>query len=331
MTDEPQRVKRRWLYIPFIIAGVILFAYYLLWRAGAAEMKKGVEAWIADQREAGMVVTHGAIAAEGFPFFLRVHIADPDIAQSDRWRWRAERLTLDALPYDLNRLIFSPGGEQNVWLDGYGEWRVAADDFRTSIANDKTRDWVFAATIGGLRAIRAEDGEQLSLESLVFDLAPDAADKATLTLSLAASGVAAGDKENRVAFDQVQTVVALTETYAFSADDPASAWRSVGGELQIKGLVAQIENARLSISGAVRLDGDDYPAGKLDAEVVAPAAFAKALGHAGVMTAEEAESTAAALTLAAIAGGGKIIAPVELKDGAAHIIGVKLAQLPRVE
>ncbi|MEO1137587.1 MAG: DUF2125 domain-containing protein, partial [Pseudomonadota bacterium] len=105
MTGEAAKLRRRWLYLPFAIAGVIMAGYFLLWRAGAAEMKKAVAAWVEDQRAAGLVVSHGDLEAEGFPFFLRLHIADPDIAAPGVWRWRTERLTLDALPYDLNRLI----------------------------------------------------------------------------------------------------------------------------------------------------------------------------------------------------------------------------------
>lgn len=331
MTDKQHRLKRRWLYIPFVVAGVILFAYYLLWRAGAAEMKKGVNEWVADQRAAGMIVEHESVAAEGFPFFLRVHVDDPHIEQPGAWRWRAERLTLDALPYDLNKLIFSTRGAQDLWLDQYGTWRVLADDIRTSIANDKERDWIFAATVGGLEATRTEDGEKVSLESLVLDLAPDAADKTTLTLNLAAGRIVSGNEETTVAVDSFQAFLALTHVYAFSVPDPASAWRSAGGELQIKGLAAQIENARLSVSGAVRLDGEGYPAGALNTEVVAPAAFATTLGHAGVMTTEDAETIAAALTLAAIAGGGKVSAPIQLENGAAHFAGVKLGELPQID
>ena len=46
------------------------------------------------------------------------------------------------------------------------------------------------------------------------------------------------------------------------------------------------------------------------------------------MSEEDADSAAASLTLASIAAGGKLTAPVELKDGAAHLAGVKIADLP---
>ncbi len=328
MTDQANPARRLWLYAPFMIAGVILLAYYFLWRAGAAEMKKGVEAWIADQRAMGLDISYGAIRPDGFPFFLRMRIDEPDITQPDAWRWRTEMLTLDALPYDLNRLIFSTRNVQTIWIKGNGEWKLTADDFRTSIASDDARGWVFAATIGGARALRTEDGNTVSLENLVLDLAPDATEPATLTLNLAAAGLFTESGEKALEFDSLQTMLAVTQTPAFSMPDPAIAWRHAGGEVRIIGFLAQIGDARLSVTGALHLDQDNRPEGRLDTEIIAPAAFAHALETAGALSADEADSAAAALTLTAIAGGGKIAAPIILQDGAAHIAGAKLADFP---
>ncbi|WP_425410767.1 DUF2125 domain-containing protein [Hyphococcus sp.] len=330
MTEQSVRLRRQWLYLPFLIAGVIMAAYFFLWRAGAAEMKKGVESWIADQRMAGMKIDHGALIAEGFPFFLRVHVEAPDIAQPGAWRWRGDRLTMDALPYDLNKLIFSFRGEQTVWLNGYGEWTISTEEFRTSIANDADREWLFAATIGGFTATRVEDGATAAVESLVLDLAPDAADQSTLTLNLAATRVISDVGKNAIAFDALNTIFAVTGSNAFSANDPANAWRSVDGKVQIKMLIVRMEDAELSVSGVLGLDAEDYPTGRLDAHLSAPGVFIEALGQAGVLTAEETEQAAAAMTLTAIAGGGAINAPIELMHGDAQIAGVKIYRLPRV-
>lgn len=327
MAEQSRPARRLWLYLPFIIAGVVLLAYYFLWRAGADEMKKGVEAWVADQRAAGLDVSHSGVEPDGFPFFLRVHIDDPDIAQPGAWRWRTKRLTLDALPYDLNRLIFSTRSEQQIWTERYGQWTVTAEDFRTSIANDDARSWIFAATVGNARATGSNGGETLALESLVFDLAPDAAEPAKLTLNLAAAGLSTENGEAALELYNLQTILSVSQTHAFSANDPASAWRHAGGEIIITGLLAQIGDARLSVSGALRLDENNRPEGRLDTEIIAPAAFAHALGATGVLTAGEAQSAAAALTLTAIAGGGKITTPIVLENGAAHIAGAKLFDL----
>lgn len=323
MKGEAAKLRRRWLYLPFAIAGVIMAGYFLLWRAGAAEMKKAVVAWVEDQRAAGLVVSHGALEAEGFPFFLRLHIADPDIAALGAWRWRTERLTLDALPYDLNRLIFSVRSEQFVSAAGYGDWRLNADDFRASIANDKTRDWVFSVTLGDGKAERFDAPGEAGLKNLVFDLSPDAADKTSLVLSLEGDGINATVDDHAVALDRIQTVTIATQTHAMG---DAATWRNAGGALVINGFYAQLEEAKLAMSGELMLDSQLYPTGNLDTEIIAPAPFAHALAQAGVMSSGDADSAAAALTLAAIAGGGKLSAPIEFKDGAAQIANVRLIE-----
>lgn len=315
------RPKRRWLYLPFAIAGVILAGYFFLWRAGAAEMKRAIGEWVDDQRAAGLNLTHGPLKAEGFPFFLRVHVETPEISAPGEWRWRTNRLTLDALPYDLNRLVFSVRGEQQASLDGYGDWRVNAEDFRFSIANDKSRGWVFAMTVGGAHALRDEDGARAAIDHLALDLAPSPQDPAMLVLSLAASNINASSPHGEARLDGVQTVMAATEAQALG---DAEMWRQAGGELIVNGFIAQLDEAKLSVAGTLSLDAAHRPEGALQTEIVAPAPFAKALAPLGVLSEENAESVAAALTLAAIANGGKITAPIEFKNGAVHLAGVKI-------
>ncbi|MHA7872551.1 MAG: DUF2125 domain-containing protein, partial [Hyphococcus sp.] len=174
MTEQQTRLKRRWLYIPFAVAAVVVIAYYLLWRAGAAEMKTAVADWAEAQRAAGLEVSHGALKADGFPFFLRVHVAAPAIEAPGAWAWRGDRLSLDALPYDLNKLIFSPRGEQIVSVENYDEWRITAADLRASIARDGAQGWVFSMNVADAVARRPADGAAASLGTLVFDLAPEA-------------------------------------------------------------------------------------------------------------------------------------------------------------
>ena len=331
MTEQLTRVSRRWLYIPFAIAAIVVIAYYMLWSAGAAQMKSAVHDWIEDQRSAGLTVSYSDIVSGGFPFFLRVHIDDVEIASPDGWRWQGERLSLDALPYNLNRLVFSPQGEQILSADGFGEWRVTAADLRASIANDKARGWVFSLTVGNATALRDADDASAALQSLVFDLAPDATVGTTLVLNLAARKFTAEVDGERYSLAELKTVTSASLSDLLLAPDGVSLWRQNGGVLNVLGFFADVEDAQFSVSGKIRLDANDYPAGAVNAEIVNPAKFALLLGKTGVISRAEAETAAAGLSLMALAGGGKIAAPIDLKDGKAQIAGVKIADLPRVE
>ena len=330
MTDQSKSISRRWLYIPFAIAAVIFVAYYFLWRSGAGAMEKAAEQWIDDQRAIGMVINHAGIGRDGFPFFLRVYVDAPVIGVPGQWRWRAEQLAIDVLPYDLSKVIFSPIGEQELYAADYGDWRAIAGDFKTSIARDKNRGWKFSATIGDATArhINAGAREGVTIDNLAFDLSPDMTTPTTLVLTLVADDVDVTAAGTVFHLADLKTILRLSETDQFIGPEATVQWRDAGGVLEITRLIAVIEETVLSASGRISLDAASYPVGRLDAEIANPAGMAHWLGAAGALSIEEAESTGAGLTLLAIAGGGKISAPIEFRDGGAQIAGVKLADLP---
>lgn len=329
MSEKAARLNRRLLYSPFLIAGVILFAYFLLWRAGAGQMKLAVTDWIEEQRQSGLTIEHGPITSNGFPFFLRVHIDEPKIQSADLWQWHGERLSLDALPYDLNKLIFSTVGQQSFSAENYGQWNFSADDLRASISRDKSREWVFSMNVGEATATRIEDDATLTLSTLVFDLAPDPSENTTLTLNLAATKFDAALNGETYALATLQTAAAMSQTQLLSfGTEP---WRNAGGSLQIAGLYADLEETKFSASGALELDLDNRPAGTINAAIENPAGFARMLGKTNAMTKNEAEIAAAGLLLMAFASGGTIETAINLQDGKALISGIKIADLPPIE
>lgn len=327
-----KRVSRKWLYIAWGAALFVVVLYYGVWRWAAGEMETAARQWVADNRAAGLTVDHGAMRRSGFPFFLRIHFDEPHIAVPGGVYWRAERLALDALPYDLTKLILSPEGEQRVRLpDDQGQWTFAADAMRASFAADKERDWVFSVTIEALNA-QSEIGETARLQSLIFDIAPDPAALTTLTLALAGAGLDLADATRSVSLDTLNTAMSLSETpWLTNAEGAAAAWRAAGGELDVHGFAATAGDARFSASGVVRLDSQHRPAGELRAVIEKPAALGPLIAATGVLTREDADAAAAGLALLAIAQGGAIKAPVQLHNGEARISGVKIANLPAID
>lgn len=146
-----------------------------------------------------------------------------------------------------------------------------------------------------------------------------------MVLSLAAADLAAGDAATPIALDGLRTVVAARQAQALS--DPA-VWRALGGALVVSGLEAEAGTSRLSVSGAITLDAANRPSGELKSIIAAPGPFIQSLADAGLVEPQSAERTAAALTLAAIAGGGAINAPIVLENGEARIANVAIAHLP---
>jgi len=324
------RISRKWLIAAWIGAGVIVAAYYALWRYAAGEMETAVNDWVAEQRAAGLYVDHGAIKRDGFPFFLRVQIAAPHIEQPGVFSWRAEALSLDALPHDLNRLIFSPSGAQSFVAEGYGAWTYAAESIRASIAADKQREWIFSMNIE--RATADETGgASSSLESLVFDLTPAIGDPTTLTLNLVGRGYEVRAGQKTVAVDGLEMSLSLSDVDALGQSGAAADWRNAGGALTVHGLNALIDETSLSAHGSMSLDELSLPAGTMTTTLEKPAGLVAALANGGALTQEEADAATAGLALVAMAQGGRIEAPIELHAGAVTIAGVKVADLTPIE
>ena len=325
--ETPSNRKHLWLLA--IIAG-LLAAYFFAWRAGAREMEKTVVQWIADQRAMGVEISHDGISSTGFPLRLRTKIDQPAISAPGAGRWSADQLNIDLAPYNLTRVTFTPLGAQNFSAAGFGEWTAGAGFIRADLEADKAKGWLLSIAIEAAHAKRLSGDGDISIERLNLDLSPAADDQTALVLALAIVSLDIREAESELNITDFQTELSLTKTDMLSGPDAAAQWRAAGGALLINSLAAEAETTKLSLSGELTVDNADYPAGLLDAEIVNPAGLSAWLGEAGVISAAESETAAATLSLMAIAGGGKIDAPIELKNGAAQIAGVKLADLPPV-
>ncbi|MEM9014551.1 MAG: DUF2125 domain-containing protein [Pseudomonadota bacterium] len=329
MTSSDRAPSRRLLYVPLIIVALIFAVYAGLWRFGATQMVTAVNQWVADQNAAGLTVTHDDIRSSGFPFFLRTVINSPVISSPEIGQWRGEKLVIEALPYDLNRLIFVPLGEQRVSHIEFGDWTIDAEGLRASIANDKTRGWAFAANVENAKA-QSDAGDSASLGALIVDIAPQTEGLAVITMNLAAETIALQRNGIESQIDRFEGSFALTETLAFNTSRPLLAWRSAGGSLIIRGMAARLPEAEMSLQGEVSVDAQNFPVGELNAQFQNPAAFGRLLGDFGVIGRREAMAAEAGLNLAAMATGGKLTAPVRLEDGRAKIAGIAIAELPQL-
>lgn len=328
MTAEQRPPSRWWLYGP-LIAGAVIFALYAaLWLEGAQQMRRSIAMWADDQRAAGLEVRYDAVKTEGFPFFLRGAVNDVSIGDGGAWRWRAPKLFIDALPLAPDRLIFSARDEHAVDIAGAGRWRIDAPDGRASIQNDNKRLWIVDIESGASRLARADGDEEFDADHFLMTIAPAEENHQTIEASLAISNLSAQMSASAFHAPSVGAMIAVRNSTALETSPRA--WRDAGGALELRRVVINAEDAKLTLSGDLTLDSQGRPAGSLQVEAVNPGNLARALGEAGVINAKEAETIAATLTLASLAGGGVLRAPLVLKDGAASIAGVRIAALPSV-
>lgn len=317
-------MPRRWLYAPFVIFGVIVFAYFLVWRMAAGEIEKGVETWIADQRRAGAIVDYSDIKRDGFPFFLRVHVDSPSVEWPGGAAWSGERLSLDALPYDLDKLIFSLRGQQKI-STGDGLWIFDAEKALASIERDKARGWLFNADSDAAELINQTTGERVSAASIKISASPHPEDLSKLMIGLAARDIAESSGGARATLDSVDAAIGVIGYDILALNGDVASWRSAGGEIDIIDVTIGVDNAVASIKGALAPSQSGFPTGDMIARIVNPAIWTEQLEARGFIDDQQAEQLGAQLTLMAIAGGGEISAPIKLSESEVVVAGVPIA------
>jgi hypothetical protein len=306
--------RSRWLlYGPLIAGAVFLIVWFLIWRAGADAMQDGFLRFAADQRAAGASVTHGPLRADGYPFLLRGEVEGFEIALGDD-AFKTEQLYLDALPYALDRVILSPRGAQFFVIDGK-TWAIAAKGARASIEKDNKRDWLAKAETGVIVAQAGQ--ERLMVERGLVNVAPAEDDPSGVDVSLRLFGL------RHEMIGRILDIARIDAAATLTSDGRRCA-------LLVRGIEIAVGGSLLRADGTLSLDDAGRLAGKLDAELSKPAEFARAAGAAGLLSPAEASAAEAGFAMLAVAGGGKIRAPLEFSQGEMKLAGVRIARAPGV-
>lgn len=302
---------------PLIVmtAACLLFAgvYAALWSAGASAMRKTVAAIAKGSDETDVAID--SLRTKGFPFFLRGELRSVTVRRG-ALSWRSPELAIDALPVNPNRFIFTSVDPQTVDLGRWGAYEVRADGGRASL---ERRKGVFIANAQADRidARPTRGAVAVSANGILFKAAPAEEKSGDLHASLFAGAFEIA-REGRTAKGEKL----LFDVIARGGPEKPTA--------DIKRLTIEARGASVELTGALALDAGGYPEGALDAVLRNPKGLAVFLAELGALSDEEARAAGAALRLAAFATGGEIRAPIELKDGAARIVGVKIAALPKM-
>lgn len=281
--------------------------YTIFWKAGATAMRQT----IATLSESGRVPAFSAegLSTSGFPFFLRGELRRPSLVDGG-YAWSSARLTIDALPINPQRFVFTPADVQSVALGRWGAFEVSTEGARASL-DRRGGHWVVDAQADGIAARSREGSASFSGKGLLLKAAPEAG--AGLHVSLFAGAFDWSVKGRTAAGEKLLADVAVT-----------------GGRADLRKVIVETGGSKLELKGEVMVGADGYPAGQLDAKLVNPAGAVDALVGLGALAPHEAKAAAAALSLAAVASGGALVAPVELAGGEARLAGVRVARLPKI-
>lgn len=296
------------------IAIILIGVYAALWSAGAAAMRRTITAIAADARPFDLAV--GRLSTGGFPFFLRGDLRDVAVSAGAGWSWSAGRLSVDALPIRPDRFVFTPGERQTLRLGAAGDFDVATLGARLGLSGGlgggKSAAWTVDAQADSLAATAREGEAALSAKGVLLKAASEAG--ALLHASLFAGVFEWRAGARRAAGEKLLADIALAP----------------GGLVDVRRFSFETGGAKVALEGRLALDAEGYPAGVLTAKLADPRGFVALLAGLGALDADGARAAAATLSLAAIASGGALEGPIELRNGEARIAGVRLAKLPRL-
>lgn len=296
-----------------VMAGVCLLfggAYAAAWSAGAAAMRKQIVLFA--DAPGPIAVDIGSLRTKGFPFFLRGEVRAVRI-ESGALAWRTPELAIDALPVNPRRFVFTSVNPQSLDLGRWGAYEIVSEGARASLER-RGAGLVADAQADSIIAKPTRGAAGLTLKGVLFKAAPPETGSGALQASFFAGAFELSNKGRTAKGEKLLL------------DIVADGRR----EADIRRLMLETSGASVELHGVVTIDANGYPQGVLDAALKNPKGFAAFLADLGAIDGDESRAAGAALALAAIATGGEIRAPIELKEGAARIAGVKIAALPKI-
>lgn len=307
-------LANRWfLYGPFIVAGLILAGWFMLWRSGAAHMGLGLDEFAAAQKAEGTIVAYEPLSARGFPFFLRGAVENFSIA-SGADRYQCAKLFIDALPYAPGRIIFSCGADQHLTQAG-GVWTINAKDARASVERDAGRGWLAKIETGKASAFK--DVVEASIESAIVNFAPGEGGQGRIDASISIIGLGVTRPASGYAVDRIDAAATISG--------------GAGGQIvRIHRFDAILGETKVAAEGEIAIPNHESARGRLTARVERPAGLAQTLSDAGLLGEKDARTAQAALAMLTVASGGAIAAPIDVENDEVRLAGLKIARLNRI-
>jgi hypothetical protein len=253
------------IFLVAVLALVLLGGYAAYWFYVAAQLEKGINSWVAFQRQRGVTVEFERTSIRGFPFAFSTTFRQPHIAGVVAGQvvdWRGSDVEGSVSPIDLHAMSFSAPGHHTLDL-GAGPAIVDAKDLTVRLGLDSFGQVSsLAMKFAGLQAT-LPDGKAVSASS----------GEATLN----AGPPAKSDTDPLLQFALSAKELKLPEGIVLLTADPLgeariagtvkgpmpiapvhqalAAWRDAGGTVEVTDFA--LAQAPLSLSGSATVALDD--------------------------------------------------------------------------
>lgn len=333
---------RRWL-AAFVVLIVLAAGYAGYWTYVSGVVERGIDRWIADQRQRGGVVENAAITVGGFPFRLTAETDTVFVVRPDGLIWQGGAITATAPPWRWTDIRFALDGGHTVTLPGSRPLTLVTEG-GTGTLRYRTTGQLRAASLdlNGVGAALPTVSGQVAAERLMLaaDLpSPTGPDDPSLTASGSiqtvglpdAAGLLLGPVIERAAADIAVSGPLPTDLRA----GPVGRWRDADGAVRIDRLSLTWGPLEIDAEGAVRLNETLQPEGRLDARISGFIETIDTLVAARLIPPRQGGIAKAGLTLLAGPadenGVAVLTTPVSIESGQVFLGPIAIARLPYLE
>ncbi len=334
----------------FLVLAALLGALALwtgAWFLAAGQARQAALRWIEAKRAQGYYVQYTALAVAGFPFHLRLELADPEFGAGEGgedWLWRGGAVSVRIAPWSPHRLgVMAPGAHSLAlarrgtrstylldagWIDG------------TILLS---ADWDFESVTASLR--EAEIGiagrpERAQITGLDFEFrvppqGGGGAPTAELSFSLDQLGLPDGlEAPFGGNIGKLQADLALMGRIPPGPlKDALQDWRAQGGTVEVRSAALVWSELSLEGDGSAALDRALQPMGAFAVRVSGYAQAFDALVAAELVRPTAAATIKVLLNLISQPGpdgASRATMPLTVQDGEVSIGPAILMALPRV-
>ncbi|MEN6544112.1 DUF2125 domain-containing protein [Parvibaculum sp.] len=364
MTSTPSEAPlrkpatRARIFLPAIALAVLAAIYSIYWYVMAGKARDFLESFAAQHQSGDVAVNWSGLAISGYPYRVEANFTAPAVSAPnapEAWRWSADSLAADFLPYSLNHVVLKVGGEQLLQYRDPARnggkrhaVRISAEGTWASYVNVKDAPFGrLAIDINNLVALKdgkaPSAGQRFAAGRLQFHTRPaDAAGgppTADVSYDVAIQGdnMALDDSDApRVLGPRIDVIAAqarirnLPRNTNASPVDFGRAWAQGGGVLTISDMQVKWGPLDLWAQGELSLDAQARPQGRLEASVADYAGLLKALVKGKVISAKDERIATVGLGIVAELQGdqaGRVRVPVTITEGKIFLGPVLVARL----
>ena len=341
---EPEAIRKKprrvWLFAPYVILALLLAGWGAYWFVARARLERGLDAQTEALRGAGYVVEMDGRKVEGFPFRMKISLAQARIAAPSGWSISLPGLTGEAYLHGLDHWVLVAPQGMSINRPLGGGLSVRGEALRASIAGVSQNPW--RIVLQGTKLVFTPDpgARPFSLASaerieLYLKPMPTGADGATL-LRLEGGKATRDAILHRLVGDGAVTATfdaRLTHPEAFHGKDWGEAvrtWTAAGGTAtEVEGTISGAAASAKTKGGTLGAGADGRLVGALPLELHQAGPALAALADANAL--EPGAAGSAAAVAAARAQGQAANINLVFQAGATTLGPVRIGPAPKVD